>query len=71
MPRSAWMRESGRAGLTAMIAGLAPRARYFLVATRKYPKKRSPVTRRAKNARFPALLRGKTDPTTLLYITMN
>jgi len=44
------------ARLTAMIAGLAPRARYFLVATRMYPKKRSPVARRAKDARFPALL---------------
>ena len=44
------------AHLTAMIAGLAPRARCFLVATRKHPKKRSPVARRAKDARFPALL---------------
>src|SRR6266849_4543631 len=43
-------------GLTAIIAGFAPQARYFLVATIKYPKKRSPVARRAKDARFPPLL---------------
>lgn len=42
------------ARLKSVIAVLAPRARYFLVATRKYPKKRSPGWREY----LPALLAG-------------